>query len=172
MKTIVNVRPIQKSDFDYLDKYFGLLTIYKKPREQWIKYMEQTQTGVRMAVVAELDHEVVGYATLKFNSEYPNFRQADIPEINDIGVAPSQRKSGIGRELVEFLERTAKEKGYKEIGIGFGLYGDYGQAQRLYVKMGYVPDGQGVMYNYAPVVPGKSYPIDDDLVLFFTKSFL
>ena len=28
-------------------------------------------------------------------------------------------------------------------GIGFGLYADYGAAQRLYVKCGYLPDGRG-----------------------------
>lgn len=38
------------------------------------------------------------------------------------------------------------------IGIGFGLYADYGTAQRMYIKRGFVPDGRGIMYNDMPVV--------------------
>ena len=59
------------------------------------------------------------------------------------------------------------------VGIGVGLYagedGGYGAAQRLYIKRGYIPDGQGVTYNYEPTMPGNSYPLDDDLVLWFLK---
>ena len=169
MKNPLVIRPIQQSDFASLNEYFGPSTVYKKTNEQWTKYLEETQKGIRLAVVAEMDSKTIGYATLKFDSEYSPFKDAGIPEINDLGVAPSERNSGVGRTMIEFLEQAAKEKGCTEIGIGFGLYNDYGPAQRLYVKMGYIPDGRGVMYNYEPVTPGKSYPVDDDLVLFFTK---
>jgi len=60
---------------------------------------------------------------------------------------------------------------YKQIGIGVGLYKDYGCAQKLYVHLGYVPDGYGVTYKYQPVVPGNSYPVDDDLVIWLKKGF-
>lgn len=46
---------------------------------------------------------------------------------------------------------------------------DNGQFLGLYVKRGYIPDGKGVAYNYIPVMPGEKYPVDDDLVLWFTK---
>lgn len=170
MKARIKVRPIQETNFKDLDEYFGLSTVYKKPVEHWQKYLEETQVGIRLAVIAEMDGKTIGYATLKFESEYSSFKNTGTPEINDLGVAPSERNSGVGRSMIEFLEQAAKEKGCKEIGIGFGLYNDYGPAQRLYIKMGYIPDGRGVMYNYQPVVPGKSYPVDDELVLFFTKA--
>ena len=35
------------------------------------------------------------------------------------------------------------------------MYADYGTAQRMYVKRGYIPDGRGIMYNNLPVVPGS-----------------
>ena len=50
-----------------------------------------------------------------------------------------------------------------------GAVGGYGAAQRLYIKRGYIPDGKGVTYNYEPTIPGNSYPLDDELVLWFTK---
>ncbi len=59
-----------------------------------------------------------------------------------------------------------------EIGIGVGLYKDYGSAQRLYCKKGYIPDGHGVQYQYQPVAPGSMIRADDDLLLFFTKNLV
>ena len=57
------------------------------------------------------------------------------------------------------------------VGIGVGLYTDYGTAQRMYARRGYIPDGRGVCYDTQPVRPGQAVPVDDSLVLFFTKTF-
>jgi len=38
------------------------------------------------------------------------------------------------------------------------------------LDLGYLPDGYGVTYNYQSVIPGDSAPLDDDLVLWFTKN--
>jgi hypothetical protein len=38
------------------------------------------------------------------------------------------------------------------VGLGVGLYNDYGNAQKLYIKKGYVPNGYGVTYNYQAVI--------------------
>jgi hypothetical protein len=54
-------------------------------------------------------------------------------------------------------------------GLGVGLYSDYGAAQRIYVRRGYLPDGRGMMYDNLPVEPGASIPIDDDATLMFTR---
>jgi hypothetical protein len=74
--------------------------------------------------------------------------------------------------LLDIAEKEAATKS-EVVGIGVGLYagedGGYGSAQRLYVKRGYIPDGKGVTYNYQHTIPGNSYPLDDDLVLWFTK---
>ncbi len=75
--------------------------------------------------------------------------------------------------LLDIAESKAATR-QDTVGIGVGLYagedGGYGSAQRLYVKRGYIPDGKGVTYNYHPTTPGKSYFLDDDLVLWFTKT--
>jgi len=57
----------------------------------------------------------------------------------------------------------------KIIGIGVGLYPDYGAAQRMYVLRGYVPDGKGLFQKGQHVKPGQEVCIDDDLALFLTK---
>jgi len=44
-------------------------------------------------------------------------------------------------------EEKIKEKGYSVVGMGIGLYSDYGIAQRMYVKRDYNFDGRGLMYR-------------------------
>jgi hypothetical protein len=55
------------------------------------------------------------------------------------------------------------------VGIGFGLTADYGDAQKLYIKRGYIPDGLGITSHCKPVSWGESVHVDDDLVLWFRK---
>ena len=55
------------------------------------------------------------------------------------------------------------------IGLGVGLYKDYGSAQRLYTKNGYIFDGNGLMYNNIEVIPGKDVFVDDELLLYLYK---
>lgn len=64
----------------------------------------------------------------------------------------------------------ARKEGYQEVGIGVGLYKDYGTAQRLYVQMGYIPDGMGVTYKSSYITPREQYPVDDDLIFWMKKS--
>jgi hypothetical protein len=63
----------------------------------------------------------------------------------------------------------AHQENHSQIGIGVGLYNGYGRAQKLYVGLGYVPDGGGATYKGKRVVPGDSYPVDDDLLIWLKK---
>jgi hypothetical protein len=47
---------------------------------------------------------------------------------------------------------------------------DYGPAQRLYVLRGYIPDGRGLASHDRIVEYGEPVPVDDNLVLHFTKA--
>ena len=66
-------------------------------------------------------------------------------------------------------ELIAAAKRASNVGIGVGMGADYGAAQRLYVRLGYVPDGRGVTYAALPVKRGDRVVVDDDLVLYLTK---
>jgi hypothetical protein len=57
------------------------------------------------------------------------------------------------------------------VGIGVGMYPDYGTAQRMYVRRGYIPDGRGLFWRDHTVRPMESVIVDDDLALYFTKVF-
>lgn len=135
-------------------------------------YKRDVEEEKRVVWVAFLREQVAGYVTLLWDSRYPPFKEQGIPEIVDLNVLPKARGRGVGSYLLALAEKEAFSKS-PWVGLGVGLYagidGGYGAAQRLYIKREYVPDGLGVTYSYKPVVPGKSYPIDDDLVLWLLK---
>lgn len=163
------IRDISKNDFINLEKHFGENTIYKKPKDQWQHYLNEHDNGSRIVKVVEINHHVIGFGTLKFKSDYPHFLKNNIPEINDILIAPKFRMQGLGKALVESLEASAREHNFTQIGLAVGLYADYGSAQRLYIRMNYIPDGLGVTYRNDTVIAGDSYPVDDDLLLWLIK---
>ncbi len=83
-------------------------------------------------------------------------------------VLPSSRGRGVGSALLAAAEHSAAQRS-DTVGLGVGLYADYGQAQRLYVRRGYVPDGRGIVRGGRPVPPGTTILIDDDALLMFVK---
>ncbi|HFL2714590.1 TPA: GNAT family N-acetyltransferase [Legionella pneumophila] len=144
---------------------------WPKPRATFELYWNEQLQKERQVWLAYCDDKLAGYVTLKRNSFYSPFQENRIPEIMDLNVLPPFRNKGIGSLLLDIAEEKASEFA-QQVGIGFGLYKDYGFAQKLYVKRGYIPDGLGVTYNYIPVIPGAMYSVDDDLVLWLIKSFL
>lgn len=142
---------------------------WDKPATQYEGYLKEQQAGDRVALVAWQDDEFVGYVTIVWESDYAPFREATIPEINDFNVLPHARRQSIGSRLMDEAERRIGERS-SVVGIGVGLFSDYGSAQRLYVKRGYIPDGRGITTYQRRVTPGDSVVVDDDLVLWFTKT--
>ncbi|KTD03700.1 Acyl-CoA N-acyltransferase [Legionella geestiana] len=170
-KRYLNVRFLSADDIPILVGAFNAIG-WSKPSSLFEQYLKESEAGVRFIWVVFIHDRFAGYITLKWQSQYEFFARDHIPEIMDLNVLASFRKTGVGSMLLDIAEKEAATKS-NLVGIGVGLYaghdGGYGSAQRLYVKRGYVPDGKGVTYNYQPTVPGNSYPLDDDLVLWFTK---
>lgn len=171
MNNQTQIRPLIEEDIVATLKAFNQIG-WNKPLSLFEGYLKEQEAGERLVWVAHFKGEFAGYVTLKWQSQYPSFKAQNIPEIMDLNVLPTFRKMGIGSLLLDTAEKVALTKS-EIIGIGVGLYAGaddgYGSAQRLYVKRGYIPDGKGITYNYEPTIPGNSYPLDDDLVLWFTK---
>lgn len=171
MKNQIQIRRLIREDIAAISEAFNQIG-WNKPESLFAGYLKQQEAGERLVWVAHVKDEFAGYVTLKWQSQYPSFKEQNIPEIMDLNVLPSFRKMGIGSLLLDAAEKEAAIRS-KVVGIGVGLYagadGGYGPAQRLYIKRSYIPDGKGVTYNYQPIIPGNSYPLDDDLVLWFTK---
>jgi hypothetical protein len=50
--------------------------------------------------------------------------------------------------------QLARDRGIATLGITVGLSGEYGPAQRLYGRRGYVPDGRGACQGRRPLRTG------------------
>jgi GNAT superfamily N-acetyltransferase len=118
----------------------------------------------------EVDGQEVGYGFLNRHPKYALYSRFGIYEIQDIQVQPEHRQKGYATALIQKCEDIAKSEGQEEIGISVGLTADYGPAQRLYCKLGYLPDGQGITYDRATLKHGDNVTLDDDLCLMMVKT--
>ena len=106
--------------------------------------------------------------TIVWNSDYPPFQQAGIPEIVDFNVLIRFHRMKIGTMLMDETERRIALRS-PVAGLGVCMHTDYGAAQVLYIRRGYVPDGRGVYYHGSHPKYGEQVRLDDDLVLYLTK---
>jgi ribosomal protein S18 acetylase RimI-like enzyme len=164
------IRRATLEDADSMQSGFDGGMGWTKPAGYFATCCAQQERGELVLLVAEDGGSYRGHAKVVWQPDYPYFRENGIPEIQDLNVLTSFRRQGIATQLLDVAEALIIERS-TVAGIGFGLYADYGAAQRLYVKRGYVPDGRGVVYRDEYVRPGATVAVDDDLVLYLTKTF-
>lgn len=128
----------------------------------------QRDRGECVLLTAVYNGEPAGYVSIYPNAPIGPFANMNIPEVVDFNVLVKYRGNGIGWRLLDVCEMIAAEK-CDRICLGVGLYRDYGRAQRMYVKRGYIPDGSGVWYGDRNIDPGEDCCNDDELVLFLSK---
>lgn len=167
----VEIRPMNAVDIKVLVRDYSFpWSTPEDVTKRWQKYYDEQQNGIRTVAVLANKEELLGYGSLLLKSEYPHF--LNTPEICDVWIHEKHRRRGLGRKLITWLEQLAQKQGYSEVGIGVGLYADYGPAQQLYFQLGFAPDGHGITYKCQPTTPGKPYPLDDDLILWLKKPAL
>lgn len=160
------IRPMMARDVDALAATFAS---WPKRRAQFEWYAAEHAAGDRVVLVARCGEEICGYGVVVWRPDYPPFRESGIPEIQDLNVLPAFRRRGIATRLLDAAEALVAARS-AVVGIGVGLYADYGPAQRLYALRGYVPDARGASWRDHPVRGGESVVADDDLVIHLTKS--
>ena len=132
--------------------------------------LEEQKNNFREVFLARYGGELAGFVVLNWRSQYALFKRMEIPEIQDLNVLPGMRRNGIATSLIHHCEAATRGRQSAHIGIAVGLDSSYGAAQRLYVKLGYVPDGNGITYDRQPVCKGELRPVDDDLCLMMVKA--
>lgn len=163
----IEIRQIEAGDTALIASAFQAIG-WNKPESQYLNYLKEQKEGKRVVFLAFLDKDFAGYGNIIWSSSYTQFKEKEIPEISDLNVLPKFRRKGIATAIMDHAEgMIANQSQYA--GIGFGLYADYGAAQQMYVRRGYIPDGCGITYEGKPVPPGQQVMVDDDLVLFLVK---
>lgn len=126
-------------------------------------------TGEGTTLVARIDGAVAGLVTLRWTSRNPSFAERGIPLVHQLAVAPSFRRQGVATALLEAAEHLAAARGRSQVGITVGLFDEYGPAQRLYARRGYLPDGRGACRGQVPLRQGETVEVGHDLILWLTK---
>jgi ribosomal protein S18 acetylase RimI-like enzyme len=121
-------------------------------------------------LILSKDGKECGYCYLNQKPKYAPYKRLDIWEIQDLHVYSEYRQKGYATMLIKECENIARTEGCSEVGISVGLTADYGAAQRLYCKLGYLPDGQGITYDRKSLIHGDMIRLDDDLCLMMIKA--
>jgi GNAT superfamily N-acetyltransferase len=164
----VHVAPMNPADGEELARVFTALGWPGKGPGLYRRYRAEHDDGVRVALAASVGSQVAGYVTVLWRSGYLPFREAGIPEIQDLNVLPQFRRQHVGTALLDAAESAIKTR-HDVAGLGIGLYRNYGPAQLMYLERGYRPDGRGLVYRFTTVSSGTTVPVDDDLNLMMTR---
>ncbi len=156
------VRPAVKADLAPLHQLFGSAPDYDPP-EKFAGHLADSDAGFATFLVAEADGSVVGMVTAYTQKApmadmLPAFETQKIPEMKALQVAPVARQQGVAKALVTALEQELQKQGHNQIGIT--VRATNGAAQRLYAKLGYLPDTHGLYYQGKPASQGDLLVLD------------
>lgn len=165
---IINISKIIANDCYEISKSFEEQQ-WQKPIEQYIQYMDDQNNGLIDVLLAKDNNKFAGYCIIQWKSEYTFFYKNDIPEIKDLNVLKKYQRKGIATALMEETERRIFYKS-NLCGLQVGLTNDYGKAHQLYIKRGYVPDGNGLIYKNINVKYNERVVVDDDLTIALLKA--
>ena len=164
------LRGIRESDCEFISNAFKKQG-WNKPPSQYRKYVEYQKRGTRDVIIAELASKFAGYLTIGWKSDYEYFSVKNIPEIIDFNVLEKYQRLGIGTKLMDEAEKRVKEVS-EYCGIGFGVTKNYGAAQILYIKRGYIPDGNGLIKNSTSIAYGEAIIVNGDIAFYLLKRLL
>ena len=141
----------------------------------WLLHcVKETEEGKGWTIIGMGDNGPVGFISMLNEASYPPFAKQCTPEIHGMAVLPSLRRKGIGQQLLKLVENHARDQGHRQIGLGVGVTQDYQAAFTLYMKAGYLPDGNGLYHADLPhsfAAYGDKIAIDNSTTLWFVKSF-
>ena len=163
----IKIHPIQLEDCVIIHTAFKAQG-WDKPVSLYEQYLQLQENKERDVLVAKVDQVFAGYLTINWKAGYPPFREKGIPEIVDFNVLKKFQRKGVGSALMDEAE-SRMSKVSKFAGLGFGVTKDYGAAQILYIKRGYIPNGDGLVLDGKPVNYGDQITVSHSLALILLK---
>lgn len=132
----IAVRRARMSDLDGLvaleEENFDGDRISRRSLRRWLGQSAPERTGT-ILIATRSDGVRVGYGLVQLRRDSADAR------VYSICVSPRERGSGVGRMLLEALEREAKKRGYA--GVRLEVSGQNRAAIRLYEESGYAAFG-------------------------------
>lgn len=109
-------------------------------------YIKEQEKKKRIAILLAYQENPVGYLTIVKEPECGPSVEQKIPGIVDFNVLISYQKRRFGSKLLGIAEKIGAEMN-DIISLAVGLHWGYGQAQRMYIKRGYILEKSGVFYD-------------------------
>ena len=122
-----------------------------------------------ISLIATSGRDAVGYVAIIWESNYAGFRSRGIPLVHQISVSEPWRRRGVAALLMDAAEQRAADRRITTLGITVGLFDEYGPAQRMYARRGYIPDGRGACQGQSPLSEGTQVRLDHDVIIWLTK---
>ena len=131
--------------------------------------MKEQAEGKCAALTAVYQGNPAGAVYVYLAANEGPFKGKGWPIIVDFNVLKKYQRKGIGGRLMDAAEQVASR--YADtVCLGVGMSREYGAAQRMYAKRGYIPDGSGLWYRDQQCVQYETVcTVDDDLVLYLSK---
>ena len=134
----MNIRPAKVEDeaaLDQIDAATWTSEVSPAPARVGEGFFVHNDPGE--VLVAEVDGEVAGYATLHQWSPIPS--HAHVLELNGMAVDPGHQGRGVGRALLEACVAGARQRGARKLTLR--VLGFNHRARRLYESSGFQVEG-------------------------------
>lgn len=162
------IRNMEEADIPVFVAEYTAQGWHDEPEGYLMRLRDQAE-GKCVALTTVYRDQPAGGLYLYMTAHEGPFKDKGYPEIVDFNVLKKYQRCGIGNRLMDTAEHIAAQHA-DTVCLGVGLSREYGTAQRMYAKRGYVPDGSGVWYQGRQCVQYETVcTIDDDLVLFLSK---
>jgi len=171
------VRPdgtaIQLVDEGHSESAIRFLTKWVSDSEaEALRYLADHAQPEGASLIATSGPGAVGYVAIMWESGYGGFSSRGIPLVHQIAVAEPRRRRGVATLLVDAAGQLTRDRGIATLGITVGLFDEYGPAQRMYGRRGYIPDGSGACQGQRPLSKGMQVSMDHDLIIWLTKDLV
>jgi GNAT superfamily N-acetyltransferase len=166
----IGVRPVDKSNSESAVRF--LIEWVSDSEAEARRYLADHGEPDGTSLIATDGADAVGYVAIVWESNFAGFRSRGIPLVHQIAVAGPFRRRGVATLLMDATEQLARDRGIATLGITVGLFDEYGPAQRLYGRRGYIPDGRGACRGQRPLTKGTQVTVDHDLIIWLTKDLV
>lgn len=162
----IEVRPIRDDEIDALCEAEGDKS--EENIQYYQCYLTWQKEGECTFLIALLDGKIAGYVFVLYQDRWGAMADARQPGLADLNVFPWNRRRGVGNALLEKAEEIAARYG-DTLHLDVHMTAHAGQAQRLYFRRGYVPDGRGVYHKYKQYDAALGEVDPEDLTLLLIK---
>ena len=149
MENDIRIRMVEENDLPVLIEWFS--HNYCDSLEGAEAYFAGHHgNGHRVTFLARHGDDIAGFITISFNHD------RNVPSILTLEVFEPNRRRGLATRLMDLAENHIAQNTGDEVVLWVPLNKEFGPAQRLYAKRGYIPDGSGALKDDVPIERGET----------------